>query len=729
MRTKCRLLTMKKILLFAEVDLNLIDGSSVWLASLAELLSGSEDVQVHVLLRKKLIRETVVANVISRGNVIIIDPWQIVEGVVPLELLPVNKNGYISPEIAAELIDHLERHEGFDAIIIRSFKVSCILSENSYIHKKLWVYMTDPLRWIKKDNRQELIRLFHNCKYFLFQTEQARSVFMNSLGLYDLDKMKILPPMIPDFPKKERKPMNGNRFKLGYSGKFSPNYKALEMLEAFEIIRQDLPGAEFHIVGDKFHNLPPVENFEERVSNVLKNGQGIVWYGGVTRKETNEILNTVDVATSWRSTFFDDSVEMSTKILEYASIGVPVLMSPSKIHKEVFGDDYPGFVTNQDEFIEKFKMITSSDDLYMKISSRLQEVAAKYTFSHILESIIPMIIDDVDIDFQEDRKTLLIAGHDLKFLDYVIEHYKSSKQYNVIIDKLEGHQISDTAKSKSLLKKADIIFCEWALGNAEWYSNNMTDDQKLVIRLHHQELQLEYLQKINWERVDKIILICQNNMRIFLEKFPLLKDKAILVYNLIDCGALNQPKLPGAEFNLGFIGMSPMRKAPHLALDIFQRLKETDDRYVLFFKGKKPQEYPWLWSRTSERAYYENLFENIENSGYKNAIVFDAHGSDMHDWFRKIGFILSTSDHEGSHQAVAEGMASGAIPIIRNWEGANQIYPKKFVFDEVNTAVRLINELKSENRYWEVKNLVENYANNNFDKSIIIKKYDKILSV
>ena len=45
---------MRRILIYGDVDLNVIDGSSVWLTNLAKLLSMEEDVMVDVLLKKRI---------------------------------------------------------------------------------------------------------------------------------------------------------------------------------------------------------------------------------------------------------------------------------------------------------------------------------------------------------------------------------------------------------------------------------------------------------------------------------------------------------------------------------------------------------------------------------------------------------------------------------------------------------------------------------------------------
>lgn len=323
---------------------------------------------------------------------------------------------------------------------------------------------------------------------------------------------------------------------------------------------------------------------------------------------------------------------------------------------------------------------------------------------------------------------ILFNGHDFKFLKPLISRYNNDPSYEVLIDEHICHVITNTTKSEELLNQADIIFCEWCVGNAEWYPHNKKEHQILIIRLHHQEFDLHYLERIQWDNVDCIVFICRNNMSVFLERFPAMAERAVLIYNIIDCDSFNLPKLYGAEFNLGFMGAAPKRKAPHLAFEILKRLKKIDRRYTLFIKGKHPWEYDWLWRRPEERRYYEELYMRINRSEYANSVVFDPHGRDVSEWFSKIGFLLSTSDHEGSHQSVAEGMASGAIPVIRNWTGADLLYPERFVFKTIDEAVDLIIKWNTIENYFSEQEAVKKYARDNFDIPIIVEQYDRLVS-
>ncbi len=74
----------------------------------------------------------------------------------------------------------------------------------------------------------------------------------------------------------------------------------------------------------------------------------------------------------------------------------------------------------------------------------------------------------------------------------------------------------------------------------------------------------------------------------------------------------------------------------------------------------------------------------------RGAVIFVPPGRDMARWYRRVGHILSMSDVEGSHVAAAEGMASGAVPVIRPWPGAAEIYDKEWIHSSVEDAAAAV---------------------------------------
>jgi glycosyltransferase involved in cell wall biosynthesis len=187
--------------------------------------------------------------------------------------------------------------------------------------------------------------------------------------------------------------------------------------------------------------------------------------------------------------------------------------------------------------------------------------------------------------------------------------------------------------------------------------------------------------------------IAPHIQRKVISKFSLEKyqEKFSYIPNYVDTNEFNQPKMEDARFNLGIVGIVPKMKRFDRALDILEKLRKKDRRYQLFVKGKQATEYAWMDQRSDEIEYYKVQEDRIESSPYlKGAVHYDGFGKDMEDWFSKIGYILSTSDFEGSHLSVAEAMASGSSPIIIKWDGADEIYPKENCFDDISNATEYI---------------------------------------
>jgi len=311
------------------------------------------------------------------------------------------------------------------------------------------------------------------------------------------------------------------------------------------------------------------------------------------------------------------------------------------------------------------------------------------------------------------KKKLLIAGHDLKFFTLILEELKKTENFEIKVDKWSGHAIHDISESQKHLEWADIIFCEWGLGNAVWYSKNKLPHQKMYVRMHGQERNTPYYKDFDLDSIDKVITVSPYIYELLNQKTGIPRDKMTVVYNAVDVGNLNVSKDDGYRFNLAIIGFCPKLKRLDLAIEVFEKLWMADNRYKLFIKGKMPAEYSWLWEQDEEREYYEEIFNKIESSPWKDAVIFEEFGS-IDIFLKKIGFVLSVSDFETFHLAPGEGMASGAIPVIRNWAGSELVYPGEYIFattDEMNDYVEKIQKVA---RGKEEK-FVREYVEKHFD--------------
>ncbi|MEE1650733.1 glycosyltransferase [Brachybacterium sp. J144] len=277
-------------------------------------------------------------------------------------------------------------------------------------------------------------------------------------------------------------------------------------------------------------------------------------------------------------------------------------------------------------------------------------------------------------------RRVLIAGHDLKFAGALIEELEHSG-HTVLIDQWDNHTKHDEDRSRELLAQADVVFCEWGLGNAVWYSKHLGTHQRLVVRVHLQELDRPFLRRITHKNVDAFVFVGELIRRAAVESHGVPASRSHVVPNFVDVEGLTLPKDEDARFHLGFVGMVPQRKRLDLAVALLERLLEQDSRFRLFVKGKRPEDYPWMADRPEEMAYYDALSAQIErvNSRFPDAVQFDGHGANMDQWYRKIGVALSVSDFESFHFTVADGAASGALPASLAWAGSDLLYPREWL--------------------------------------------------
>ncbi|MHC9035395.1 glycosyltransferase, partial [Cobetia marina] len=484
------------------------------------------------------------------------------------------------------------------------------------------------------------------------------------------------------------------------------------LVDTFKRLKELLPYAKLNIAGNKFHG--DLGGRKEEIETFFTNDDNVNWVGVVSRQESIQLSRDSDIGFALRSDLIDndDSQELSTKLFEYMSAGKPVILRATKVHRALMGEDYPLFAETPEQAAEKCARALTDVALYSRAARMSYDAYKRFAKTVNHGEIVERLL-------QRKNTTILFAGHDLKFLTDTINAYQEDDNFQVLIDQWQGHTRHDETESLAKLGQADIIFCEWGLGNIRWYSQHKKAGQRLVVRIHLQEnCQPQYLQEADREKIDRYIFIAPYRYEEFVEMHELPRDRAKLVFNTVHVDKFNLPKHPEAQYTLGFVGIVPWRKRFDKALELFDKLWHKDNRFTLRVKGKLPEDFPWMKTNPNfreELALYDELYKKIEQAPWRDNVFFDGHGNDMPEWYKKIGYIVSTSDFEGSHQAVAEGMASGAIPLMLPWAGAETVYPKDFVFSDVDEMVGFVmeKELKVDNT---------SYAFEHFQHEVIVRQ-------
>jgi glycosyltransferase involved in cell wall biosynthesis len=287
---------------------------------------------------------------------------------------------------------------------------------------------------------------------------------------------------------------------------------------------------------------------------------------------------------------------------------------------------------------------------------------------------------------------LLIAGHSLSFCEPIVRRARRGGA-EVREDRWRAHGAHDEEASAAGLAWADVVHCEWCLGNAVWFSHNKRPEQRLVVRFHRMELETPYPGEVDLERIDAMVFVAPHVLASACERYgwDVGDPRFQLVPNGIEPGALDAAKLPGARFTLATIGYVPRLKRLDRALDLLDLLRARDDRYRLLVKGRAPWEYEWMAGRGDERRYFTELRRRVERSpNLRRAVSFEPFGDDVPAFLRQAGWIISTSEVEGHSVALAEGMASGAAPAILDRPGASEQYETRWLHADAEAAAEAI---------------------------------------
>lgn len=700
---------LKRVLICANPDLNYIDGSSIWAQTISLATASTGVAQVEFLAKSTPQRDELFGPLKDAQNLTIIDGTdkQLWEG-KSFKRLPLPK--------MAELAVKLDRATPYDVIVVRGLEIATTLLDSPDVFAKCWIYLTDiPQSLDEYDARQRQIMqgIAQGCQRLLCQTEGFMALWQELVPGLEANKFHLYTPVIPDISA-QLPPLRERPARAIYAGKFKGDWMTLEMAESWPEIHREVPNSELMMIGDKIHNEPGQPDYQQRMLRALETTQGLNWLGAQSREVVQQQLQQARVGLSWRNENMNDTVEYSTKILEYGGAGCAAILNRNELHERLLGKNYPLYANSTEEFTTQLTRALNEPEVAEQAASALKQLAERHTFTTRVDEIRQWLVEAEvmsNIPKAEGKIKVLVAGHDLKFFSLLQQKLESTGYFEFLIDQWQGHNRHDEAKSRALLAQADVIFCEWCLGNLKWYSYNKHPHQHLVARFHAQEARVPYMGEANWDNIDHVSFVSEHTRRQALEVFqgfPL--DKTSVIPNYLDGTKFTPKKKTGeACFTLGVVGVTPKSKRLDRAVDLLETLLEEDDRYCLRVKGKHPLDYRWLLKREDELAYYRSLFERINSDAkLRHKVIFDPPGDDVNEWFTMVGFILSPSDFESFHMAIGEGMLTGAVPIIWGWEGAVEVWGEEWMVDSLEAAKQAVRRGQSRNE--QVLNSIKNIS-------------------
>lgn len=685
----------RRILIYGDVNLNYRDGSAVWLVSIAECLAktGSE---VHLLLKADVIDVDSIEYLQSH-SVNIHTPFDD------------RKSGFSGMTVrqAAYRIVQLDRRHNYDIVLSRGYGIASQLAVSSKFTGRMWPYLTEGPAFAMNQTTEEqriLETIGLESRRIFAQTEEARSIIEVLVPSFT-GKVLLMNPIIPDIAfeigrsKIDEGHSNGIRnLHMVYSGKFARLWRTLEMTTLPMSMAEHDVVAKLKMIGDKFQNTGnDAEWLDAMKSAATSDLPGVTWHGGVPRNQVLSELGKHDVGLCWRDPELDSSPEISTKMLEYAAVGTPPVLNRSSMHERLLGSSYPLFVEGDDVMEPLLRVAKDPATLALATSTAAKAVETFSMTASVARFNGYFTRSEADsnssLPMKNGRKRLrvVLAGHDFKFAGELIEVLTQRKDIDLIVEKWSRLNQHDENRSLKLAKWADVVICEWAGPNAVYYSRHLSAQQKLLVRFHGFEIRGDWLNDIDIDNVQAVIFVSDFYRKQVLRRTGWPEHKSTVVYNAIDVLDLKRPKPDNARFHIGMAGYVPMLKRPDRAIDILRLLLDKDDRFYLHFKGREPWLYPWEWQKPAQQESYKSIFERLrQDTELSQHVIFEPFGPDMGNWFRRIGWMLSPSTRETFHLAPVEAMASGAIPVVWNREGANEIFGDDYVHIDSAEASRYI---------------------------------------
>ncbi|AJG40024.1 glycosyl transferase family 1 [Thermotoga sp. RQ7] len=365
-------------------------------------------------------------------------------------------------------------------------------------------------------------------------------------------------------------------------------------------------------------------------------------------------------------------------------------LDTNPVHDDVLFN-YSKVLFEKEEYFESWRYLTRINSKTWEVYDMLGDTQLKqnnpamalHYYKKAMElSNIPEMKEKYQILRDQFKKDIKLAIFCLPGLDNFIKDIAQilSNIYDVkLVVTTDGRQI------KEAYDWADIVWLEWANEMAVEITNKLPkDEKKIICRLHRYEAFTPFVQKINWNNIDKLILVA-DHMKEVLEKYQsniykLIEDRIEVVPNGLDLNRFQfRVRRPG--FNIAVVAHINHRKEPAMWLQVIGMLKKVDEKYTLHIAGD-----------FQDPTYAHYFYYFIKNAGLEKNVKLYGWVDDVNAFLEDKNYLLSTSIHEGHPYNIAEAMARGIKPIIHNYAGAKTQWPEKLVYNFIFEIPNLLSE-------------------------------------
>ncbi len=262
---------------------------------------------------------------------------------------------------------------------------------------------------------------------------------------------------------------------------------------------------------------------------------------------------------------------------------------------------------------------------------------------------------------------------------YQTEVYKE-KIYNTPLLYGRLNRRAFNRQIRAMLRRNDVCFFEWA-SNLLMPASRMPKTCAIVTRLHSFEL-YEWAPQINWNAVDKIILISHAMQQQFAALYPEQAHKTVVIYNGRSLDAFSPPAEKRFNLRLGMLcHIKPVKRIYEIILTLHE-LRQKGHNATLAIAGEAQS--------AGDQRYKASITRLVKKLNLGSAVSFDGYVNDAPAWLQGIDIFISNSFWEGQQVALLEAMASGCYCLSHHWAGAEEMLPPENLYLTQNTLQQKI---------------------------------------
>ena len=221
---------------------------------------------------------------------------------------------------------------------------------------------------------------------------------------------------------------------------------------------------------------------------------------------------------------------------------------------------------------------------------------------------------------------------------------------------------------RSFLRGQDVVFFEWA-SELLAMASHQPKSCGIVTRLHRYEM-YQWANRINWDAVDRLILVSHAKLREFTAAFPAQAHKAVVIPEAVSVERF-RPSLKRYAGDIGILcHMKPRKRVYELVLAFHELIQQRPD-FHLHIGGGRAQGFD---------EYYDAVVQLVERLGLRERVTFYGHVQKPEEWYPRIDIFISNGYSEGLQVSPMEAMASGCYCLSHQWDGADELLPAENLY-------------------------------------------------